>query len=461
MKLDWLKAKQTRFSAYVTVYTLIVLGVLGVLNFLANRHNKSLDTTANKRFSLSDQTIKVVNNLKSDVKMTYFDQTRNFSGAGAAKDLLERYDNLSTKVSVEYVDPDKKPQVARAAGVKNYGALFIEAAGRKEEAKSVTEEEVTGALIRALKGGQRTVCAVKGSGEHSIEDSDRRGYSQLKDLLERNNYKTKEISLLEKAEIPADCTIVLVGGPRRDYLDPAVNALKASVEKGGRALFLLDPPLKFARDETDENAALTKLLTDWGVTLNKDLVLDLSPVGQVFGLGPEMPLVASYESHAIVREMKDTAAAFPITRSLEAKSADKTTVDKLFSTSGNSVATSDLTKAEIKLNPDKDKKGPFVLGAAGTYNTGQQNNQGRFVVAGTSNFVSNNYLRFGANRDLVLNMMNWLSQDEDLISIRPKDPEDRRITMTPRQMRTLFFSSVVFLPLVFLAAGISVWWKRR
>jgi ABC-type uncharacterized transport system involved in gliding motility auxiliary subunit len=458
MNFAWLKAKQTKFAAYVTIYVAVVLAVLAAANFLANRHNKSFDSTANKRFSLSDQTTKVISNLKSDVRITYFDQTSRFQ---TARDLLDRYDNLSPRLKVDYVDPDKNPTVAKAAGVRTYGTTFVEAMGRKEEAKSVTEEEITGALIRALKGGQRTVCTVTGSGEHSLDETGRTGYSSLKEVLERNNYKTRSISLIEKPEIPADCTVLMVGGPRFDYQQPAVDAIRKHVEGGGRALLMLDPPIRLGQEEVAENPALTQLVESWGVTLGKDLILDTSGIGQLFGLSEVVPLVTSYESHAIVREMKEIATAFPLTRSLDAKSAGKTTVEKLFSSSSNSFATSNLRSAEIKLDPAKDKKGPFTIGVAGTYNTGNEKQQGRFVVTGGSGWAANNILRFNGNRDLLVNIMNWLSSDEDLISIRPKDPEDRRISLTAGQMRTLFFGCVVFLPLAVVLAGVSVWWRRR
>ncbi|MCL6543704.1 MAG: GldG family protein [Bryobacteraceae bacterium] len=458
MKFGWLKARQTKYTAYVTAYILVVLAVLTAANWLANRHNKSWDSTANKRFSLSDQTIKVVRGLNKDAKIVYFDKTSEFT---RARDLLDRYDNLSPRLVVEYIDPDKKPQVAKAQGVRSYGTIFVEANNKKEEAKSLTEEEITGALIRALKEGTRTVCAVSGSDEHSLDDTERGGYSNLKDLLERNNYKTRTISLLEKPEVPSDCTVLLVGGPRFDYVQPAVDAIKTYVENGGRALFLLDPPLKLGRSEISENAALTKLIESWGVTLNKDLVLDTSGIGRIFGLGPEVPLVISYESHPIVREMKEIATAFPIARSIEVKATEKTSPEKLFSTSGNSFATSNLSSPSIEINPARDKKGPLALAAAGTYNTGKEGSQGRFVVVGSAGWVSNNILRFNGNRDLFLNMMNWLSSDEDLISIRPKEPEDRRLTMTARQMRLVFYTSVVLLPLMALIAGVGVWWRRR
>jgi ABC-type uncharacterized transport system involved in gliding motility auxiliary subunit len=458
MKLDWLKARQTKYTAYFVVYLLVIVAVLSVANWLANRHNKSYDSTSNKRFSLSEQTEKVAGNLKQDVKISYFDRNREFD---RARDLLDRYDNLSAKLSVAYVDPDRKPQVAKSYGVRSYGTIYVETNGKREEAKSLTEEEVTGALIRALKGGERTVCAVSGSGEHSFDNSERSGYSGLKDALEKNNYKTKTVSLLEKPEVPKDCTILLVGGPKYDYTEPAVNAIKSHVENGGRALFLLSPPTQFAKDEVAENAALAKVIESWGVALNKDLALDTSGIGQLFGLSEVVPLVANYEFHAIVREMKEVATAFPLSRTLEVKSGDKTSVEKLFSTSGNSYATTNLSSAQIEIDTKKDKKGPLTLGAAGTYRTGKPNQDGRFVVVGSADWVANNFLRFNGNRDLALNMMNWLSSDEDLISIRPKEPEDRRLSLSRDQMRTVFYASVVGLPLIVIGAGLGVWWRRR
>jgi len=235
------------------------------------------------------------------------------------------------------------------------------------------------------------------------------------------------------------------------------------VENGGRALFLIDPPLKLGREDYSGSPALATVIQSWGVTLNKDLALDTSGIGQIFGLGPEVPLVTAYESQPIVRDLKEVATAFPLTRTLEVKSPDKGTAEKLFSTSSNSYATTRINSAEIRIDPKTDKKGPLTLAAAGTYGAagGGKSKEGRFVVVGSSNWVSNNILRFNGNRDLFLNMMNWLSSDEDLISIRPKEPEDRRLNITGRQMSALFYSSMVFLPLIVVASGMAVWFRRR
>jgi len=471
MNTAWLKKRQTKYTAYAATYILVVVAVLGAVNFLANRYNKAYDSTANKQFSLSDQTIKVVGNLKKDVNITYFDESTRFP---QARDLLERYQTLSPKLKVHYIDPVRKPQQARAAGFRRDAPILVDSGLRKEEAKSLSEEEVTGALIRSLKTGERNACFVMGSGEHAIDDSGRTGYASMKEALEKNNYKTRTISLLGaappaapvdaknaappapgKPEVPKDCTVLVIGGPRYAYTEPAVVAIKTFVENGGKALFLLDPPV--GADATP-NPELVKLLSAWGVTPNSDLALDTSGIGQIFGMGPEVPLIANYDTHPIVREMKEVATAFPLSRTLEVKSGDKTTVEKLFSTSESSYATTNIKTERIAINTKADKKGPLALAAAGTYSG---TTQGRFVVVGSSLWASNSFIRFNGNRDLLLNMVNWLTADEDLISIRPKEPEDRRLNISGQKMNLVFWLSVVFFPLAVILSGVATWWRRR
>jgi ABC-type uncharacterized transport system involved in gliding motility auxiliary subunit len=458
MASQWLKARQTKYAVYAAVYILVVIAVVTVLNILANRYNKSVDTTSNKRYSLSEQTSKIVKGLKQNATITYFNQSTRFRDG---KDLLDEYANLSPKVHVDYVDPDKNPQQAREAGIRDFGTAVVQVNGKKEIAKSMTEEGITGAFIRDLKGNTRTVCFVTGSGEHQIDNSDRDGLSKFKDLLSKDGYESKAVDLLQNATVPNDCTTLVVAGPTRDYEQPEVDAINKYVENGGRGLFMLDPPLQVGRSEIASNDALTNVMQSWGVTLNKDLILDLNPIGQIAGLGPQVALVTSYSSQPIVSDMKGTAVGFPLARSLDIKDTGKTSVQKLFDSSGSSLATSNLSSASVNIDDPKNKKGPLTLAAAGTYNTGKQNSQGRFVVAGSSTWASNRFIGFNGNGDLALNAVNWLSSDEDLISIRPKEQDDRRITMTRAQLNRVRITSQFALPLIVVVAGILVWWKRR
>jgi len=458
MAAHWLKARQTRYAAYAFVYVVVVIAAVVVANILGNRYNKSLDTTANKRYSLSPQTAKIVKGLKQNATITYFNQSTRFA---EGKDLLDEYANLSPRVHVDYVDLDKDPELAREDGVRDYGTAVVQIGDKKDTAKSMTEEGITGAFIRDLKGKTRTVCFVTGSGEHQISDTEREGLSQFSDLLGKEEYQTKAVDLLQNAQVPDDCTTLVVAGPTRNYLQPEVDAIKTYVEGGGRALFLLDPPLQMGSSPIADNDALTTLLASWGVTLDKDLVLDFNPIGQVVGLGPQVALVTQYDSQPIVDQLKGTAVGLPITRSLQTKDTGNTTVQKLFDSSDNSLATDDLNSPSVDLRNPKNKKGPFTLAAAGSYDTGKPNSQGRFVVVGSSDWVANRFIGFNGNSDLALNSVNWLSSDEDLISIHPKPPDNRSITMTRAQLNRVRLSSQFGFPLVAIILGVGVWWKRR
>src|SRR5229473_1679660 len=327
MAPSWLKARQTQYTAYAGVYILVVVAVLAAANFLANRYDKSYDTTASKQFSLSDQTIKVVKGLKTDIQLTYFGGQNQFR---PARDTLDRYSSLSPKLHVTYIDPERKPQIAKAGGYRSDATVIVESGARRESAKSLSEEELTGALIRSLKSDERTVCVLSAAGEHSIDNSDASGYSLFKQLLERDNYKVRTETLRPAAtggdkplalgqtpatsslEVPKSCTVLVIAGPRNDYPVPVVSALKTYVETGGRALFMLDTPLRLGESNPPtENEDLLKLLSGWGVTANKDLALDLSGVGRIFRLGPEVPLILSYESHPITQPLTRVPTAYP------------------------------------------------------------------------------------------------------------------------------------------------------
>ena len=458
MASQWLKARQTKYGAYAALYILVVITILVVVNMLADRYNKSFDTTSNKRYSLSDQTKKVIAGLKQNATITYFNQSTRFQ---EGKDLLDQYATLSPKLHVVYVDPDKNPGLARAAGIRDFGTALIQIGDKKETAKSLTEEGITGAFIRDLKGTTRTVCFVTGSGEHSIDDTERDGLSQFKDLIAKDEYQSKAIDLLQKAEVPADCTAIVIAGPTHNYQQPEVDAIKNFVESGGRALIMLDPPVQFGHSDVAANDALTGLLANWGVTMDKDLILDLNPVGQLAGLGPQVALVTTYTTQPIVAQMRGSAVGFPLSRSLEIKNGDKTTVEKMFDSSSSSLATSNLSSPEVSVADPNNKKGPLTIAAAGSYNTGKPNSQGRFVVTGSSTWAANRFLGFNGNGDLASNTVNWLSSDEDLISIRPKPQDDRRVTMTRAQLNLVRLTSQFILPFLVVIGGTMVWWKRR
>ncbi|HMD71705.1 MAG TPA: GldG family protein [Bryobacteraceae bacterium] len=477
LALSWDK-RRGEYTLYAAAYILVVLGVLVFANVLANRYDKFLDFTKNKQFSLSEQTAKIVKGLKQDVTFTYFGREDSFRGS---RDLLDRYSDLSPRLHVRYMDPDKKPQPAKAAGYRPDSPVIVDSGARREGAKSVTEEEVTGALIRSLKTAERNVCFVSGFGEHSIDDSDHGGFSYLKQLLEHDNYKSRAVTLKPAAteagksfavgqavpaaavEVPKDCTVLVAGGPQESYPPPVADAIRNFVENGGSAVIMLDTVVRLGRQEpAAENPDLVNVLAGWGVAAGKDLVLEGSPIGRVFGFGPEIPVVMQYETHQITQPLTRVMTAFPLARSLDIKGGGKATVDKLLQTSEDSVAIAALSdiRPDGTPDPNKVKRGPFTLAAAGTVSGAAK---GRFVVAGTSEWAINSLVGSGrlGNGDLFMNSIDWLSQDLDLISIRPKTTDDQPFSITTPRLATLFYLTWFVFPLGVVGFGLATWWKRR
>jgi ABC-type uncharacterized transport system involved in gliding motility auxiliary subunit len=226
------------------------------------------------------------------------------------------------------------------------------------------------------------------------------------------------------------------------------------LEQGGKAMVLIDP---------DTDPRLADVLKTWGIELGSDTVVDASGVGQIVGMGAGAPIALPADSHAITKDMGNTMTFFPLTRSVskESGSSGGASVSELLKTLEQSWAETELKPGETpQLDEGKDKEGPITIGVAGSKTVGD--NEARLVVIGDSDFPANAYTQVSrSNVDLFLNSINWLAQDEDLISIRPKSATDRRVTMTASQQNLLFWVTILLMPGAVIGSGVYIWWKRR
>ncbi len=487
--MRFLQSKQFRSGSYSGAYVAVFVGILVAANWLGVQYNETLDATSQKLYSLSDQTHKVLDNLDRDVTMSYFDRTSEFE---AAEDMLRRYENASNRVRVDYIDPDEQPAAAEAMNIRSYGTLMLTIGAERHEASSTSEQDITNAIITAIKGQEKTACVATGHGEAASSDMERYGFANAKTLIEDSNYGYEDVSLAQDG-VPSDCTLLVIPGPTTAYFEPEVQAIREFVENGGRLLVMLAPVFPDERSDRPESSPnLVALLNEWGIEANNDIVIDNSPIGQLFGGGPFTPLVASYQYHDIVSPMENVATLFPRARSIVR--AEETpggwSVDELFETSESSLATDTLIVegSEVLLGGEAGQtEGPINLAVAASYDVpepdgtvndsaadGQDGDEagteveedepepeGRVVAVGSSGFASNYGIGLGGNQDLFLNMMNWLSSDEDLISIRPRDPDSTPIEMTSAEMWRIFLGSILVLPFVIVVAGVWTWWHRR
>ena len=461
--------RQARYGTLSLVSVLIVLGILTAINYIGSKQNKRWDLTASKQFSLSDQTRSVLQRLDSPLQIMVFEKEDNF---GRFKDRLREYEYTSKQVSTEYVDPDKKPTVASQNQIQQYGTILFKYKGRSERVTTDSEQDITTGIIKVVQGQQKKVYFTAGHGERDATSSERDGYKAIADALTRENYTVDKLVLAQSGSVPDDAAVVIVAGPKTDFFAGEIDALKKYLAKSGKLLMELDPP-----DKTDSPplTGLIALSHDWGIDVGNDIVVDVSGMGQLIGTDQSVPVAASYPSHAITARFK-YLTAFPFARSVTAISGGVNghIAQNFVETSARSWAESDLkgllTTGKVSFSAASgDKQGPIsvaaAVSAAGAAAPGAAADapkpETRVAVYGDSDFAANAGLGIQGNRDLFMNTIGWLSQQENLIAIRPKEPDDRRVTMTAAQQNNVSWISLLFVPLIIFGTGVYNWWRRR
>ena len=465
--VEYFRRRQARYGAMASIGVLAALAIVIGINYVSARENKRWDLTASRQNSLSEQSIKVLQGLTTPVKITVFDRQTEFDRFRAR---LDEYAYHSKQLSVEYIDPDTKPVVAKQYEIQQYGTVVIENVGRKERINSDSEQDITNALIKSLSDKSRKVYFLQGHGEKKPDDAERGGYNALNAMLKRDNYVVEQLVLAQQKDVPADATVVIIGGPTTDILPTELEALRRYLAKAGKLMVLVDPALPGPRQPAPLTN-LESLVKEWGVTIGNNVVVDVSGATNE----PSIAVAATYPMHAITQQFS-TLTIYPLARTVEPVSGGTNgrTPVTIVETSRGSWAESNLASLTSGVQMDEksgDKQGPLSLAvavsgapdasAATPPGTTDPKPETRLVVFGDSDFATNAYAGVPGNTNLFANAVSWLAQQENLIAIRPKEAQDRRVTMTPRQQTVALLSSILLIPAAVFAAGIFTWWRRR
>ena len=462
--------RTARYGAGAAVMALLALGIVVAANAISLRHSVRWDFTENKRNSVSPQTIQVLRTLKAPVSAIAFFRS-DTPGKKTAEDLLTQYATYSRgKFTWRLEDTDRAPALARQYGVESYGTVVLEGgpAGqtRTEKVQDAEEEKLTNAIVKITRADKRVVYVLKGHGEREIGSTDRGGFSQAKEQMEKANYEVKDLFLARDPKIPDDAAIVMVPSPKTDLFPQELAALDGYIAKAGKVFLMAGP---FQADTT------MKYLTKYGIVVDEDVVIELNPIGQVFGVGPLVPVVGQYEPHPITKDMAGVMTLFPLTRSLApAKALPKgVQASSLAQTSRQSWGETDKNVFQTgKATPDPNEKtGPLSVAVVATVDAqpdpkaegdaAKKAPKARIVVVGTADFASNQFLGAQGNRDFFLNVVSWLAEEEDLISIRAKDPKQNPVMLTSGQSRLVLGLPLLALPGAVLICGIAVILQRR
>jgi ABC-type uncharacterized transport system involved in gliding motility auxiliary subunit len=457
--------RSARFSISTGLSVLFLTAILIFLQTLSARHNKRLDTTLNRRFSLSTQTVKILDGLERDVLFTCFYKETTV-GKQELEDLLYEYSNISPRITYRFVDPDKDPVIASRYEEPGYGTIVAESGKLDERIADQTEEMITNAILKVTRQERKVLYFVTGHGERSLQDREERGLSEWRKSIEAENYEVKELFTLRMSEIPEDCEMIVFAGPRKDIFPEERELIDAYLAGGGNALFLLEPAVEIPE--------ITVTLTGYGVEPGNDIVIDR--FGRMLAGNYLTPIVNSYGDHPITSGFR-FATIFPRSRSIRPLETqpDGVVMRMIARTGSSAYAETDIdTLIEIgktQYEGDKDRAGPIYLCAVSTRNLSPpqpkekpdtpQTIYSRIAVFGDSDFTSNAYLQISGNRDLIMNTINWLAEEEDLIAIRPADPLSQLVILSSRQGAVVFWLPVVGLPSLVALFGIMVSIRKR
>ncbi|MBO9539250.1 GldG family protein [bacterium] len=452
---DVAKNRTTQNGTKSLVTTVAILVIIGVLNWFGTRIHHRIDLTSNQQFSLSEQSKKIAKGLKQELKLTAFIRAGDPQGR-QLKDLMAEYGYQTDKLKLEMIDPDREPGKAKLffqshpTASQRFNVLIIDNGTKLTEAQNVSEQDVTAAILKATQTETMSVYFLQGHGEADIDGFQQDGLSQAKQALEKQNYKVQKLSLFEtKNVVPDDASVLVVAGPQKPLMPQELAALDAFVKRGGKLYAMLT---------AGADSGLEGLLAKYGITPQKDLVVD--PRANLFG-DAAAPVVQTYPSHVVTQGLRPTI--YPAARSLDMaeKAPTGVTLTSLVESSDMSFGKRNLQDRSAEFNPSVDKKGPLKLAVAAVLDASASTKPTRILAVGNAQFAGNGYYTGAGNGDFFLNGVNWLAEQDNLVSIPPKTNEPKTLFLTGQQQSTIFLATVAGAPAAMLFAGGLVWWRRR
>jgi len=456
------RRRSARRGANAVLTTVLFATILVVVQAISVRNSHDLDLTRDARFTLATQTVDLLEALDTDVTVQVFFR-RSSPALSRTEDLVGRYARYTNHLHYETIDPDEKPLVAQQLGVRGE-KIVVTAGERSRMLDTVSEEALTNAILLVSLDRYKAIYFTSGHGERLLTTREGRGYTELGNKLQTQGYQVRELSLLGVERVPEDSEVLVIAGPKRRFLAGEIDVIRLYLRRGGSVMFLIDP-----RVELPE---LERLLGDYHVILDPATILDeivvVDASERVFDV--TVAKIRRYEPHAITRDF-NFVTMFPTARPVR---LDHDAMGP--STTGSYLAVTEMTawgeidieslKAGSASRDGEDIAPPLPVAAVVTDRPAIASPQApqpesRLIIIGDSDFVSNSYFGLMGNADFFLNCINFLAEDEDRISIRPRASQGDRFLITAAQGRFIFAASVIMLPLCVILIGTTVLVRKR
>ncbi len=444
------RTPSTRLGAHSLFSVLLAGIVVALLNFLAAKHAPEWDFSETQNFTLSRQTYQVLRTLPREVNMTAFTHEGS-PGYGGYQDLLTTYAKESPLITLTFIDPERQPDKAKEYQVSRIDTVVVESGSQKVYLQRSAEADMTNALLRVTQDTKKRIDFVTGHGEKSLSDTESSGLSRAGDALTKQGYAVGTVDWQDTASHEA--AVLIVASSTQAVSSEDQHGISQFLKKGGRVLVMVDP---------GSDASLDPLITPWGIQLGAGILADEQ---DRLGRGsPTALLVRTFTTHDITEDFT-TPILFPVSRSVSFNPAQGNTWEfvALAQTSPESWEETDLLNPQPEFTAGQDAKGPYTVAGLLTLKSSDQTPQAQsaVLIVGNAAFATNGYLTYPGNTDFFLKAIAWLAQEDALVSLTPKDPAFHPFIPNPSQEQALVFFQVLFLPLLTLCIGLSVWKRRR
>lgn len=472
MKLGASRRRAWARGTNAVVATLLMLGILVLVAVIAQRYTWRLDLTESGSFTLSEETRNVLKTIDQPVKLKAFFAPAS-PESGKARDLFETYQYTNRKIEFEFIDPVSRPEVAREYNVETFGTVVAEGYGKRQIVQMADEESLTNAILKLTRTEQKKIYFLTGHGEGDPDSTAHDGYSNAKAAMERRNYIVAKLNFAEHQEVPEDAAIVVVNGPRKPLLDAEIERLESFLDRGGRLMVFLDP---------GQDAGFSDFLMSYGIELGQDIVKD--PRNRLLGASEYVPIANQYGHHRITERL-EFMTYYPEARSVQSagETSEGVDVQVLVSSSPNAVAQEYHLEAGDKAAVGSETTpGPVHLAVIARIDRAEIPEDGEgnpekadqdssrdsdgpesayLLVVGDSDFINNTNISPAGNGDLFLNMVNFLAEEENLITVEPRQRTGVPKVLSINQQRAVFWTSLGVVPLIVLISGVLMLRFRR
>lgn len=432
------------------VFVILLLLLVGLLGYFTAQTRQQWDVSQNGRNSLSKASIEILQKLQDPVQVTAYATEQHVQFGGIRKiitDFVALYQRAKPDLSLTFIDPAEQPKLAQEAGVQVNGEMVITFNQRRVHLTVINEQAFSNVLMRLARAEDKLIIALSGHGERRLDGSANYDLGEFGKQLRANGFNSQPLNLAIEQDIPANASMLMIASPQTDLLEGEVDKLLNYIDRGGNLLWLVDQ---------ESLRGLLPLTEKLHLTLTPGVVVD--PQAEQLKAPITFALGANYGQHVITNQF-DYITVFPFSRQITINENEEWHAVSLVEVAQQGwVETGDL-QGEIIFDQDTDVEGPISIAAALTRNI--QDREQRVIVVGSGHFLANTYLGNGSNLDFGINLVNWLTGDEELIVIQPRATLDSHLVLSESELTLIVVGFLVLSPLLFLGSGIVIWWRRR